>query len=452
MDCRSWRFLTRCFHGGYFFDRGSTDLMNETKRSRLTKRVVDDAEKASDPYFIWDADLTGFGLRVATSGKKSFLAQFRVGHGRGARQRRITLGPYGDLTVEQARRKAQELISGARLGEDLTQTLRTKADEAITVRKLCEMWSEEGAHVDRRTGRRRSAKRVAEDVARLEAHVYPTLGRLRLSEIRRKDLERARDAIAKGLTAKRTKTRLRGVQQIKGGTGTATRTLRLLSSVFAYGVDHEYLTDNPMRGVKLAASKKRERFLSGSEIAKLGEVLAELEEEGCNPNGPNVIRLLALTGARLGEIESLRWQDVDFEHSLIRLPDSKTGAKSFPLAPAALQLLSNLNEVREYKWVFPGARGDGHFVGTGKFWRLVRERTELDGVRLHDLRHTFASFGASAGYGLPVIGAILGHTQASTTQRYAHLANDPVHQAATNIATEIATHLGSSNKRGVHRG
>ena len=122
---------------------------------------------------------------------------------------------------------------------------------------------------------------------------------------------------------------------------------------------------------------------------------------------------------------------------MIRLTDSKTGAKAFPVAPAAVNLLQSLAKQRHSEWAFPASRGEGHFTGTGKIWAQVRARAKLENVRLHDLRHTFASFGASSGYGLPVIGAILGHSQASTTARYAHLANDPVSQAATRIGDEI---------------
>ena len=416
--------------------------MSITTRLRLSKRVADQADADENSYFIWDTDLTGFGLRVFPSGRKSFTVQYRIGHGRGARQRRVTLGKYGDLTVEQARRKAQELISASRLGDDLSDRVRTRANEAITVKELCEQWAQTGALFDRRTGRRRNDQRIKEDVARLEVHIYPTIGAMRVRDVRRSDIESARDSIARGSTARRVKTKPRGVRNVKGGHGTATRVIRLLSSIFAHAIDQGLRADNPVKGIKLDPGVKKDRFLDGDELARLGRAISNFESSNTNKNGPTVIRLLVLTGARRGEIESLKWSEIDLDRGIVRLAESKTGAKILPLPPAAAQLLQSIQPTAS-DWVFPAARGEGHFKGTGKVWRKIREQARLEDVRLHDLRHTFASFGASSGFGLPVIGAILGHSQASTTQRYAHLANDPVYDAANHIASTISDLLSS---------
>jgi integrase len=245
--------------------------------------------------------------------------------------------------------------------------------------------------------------------------------------------------IAAGKTAKTIKGSTRGVSRFKGGPGAATRTVGLLQGIFSFAESRAIVATNPTRGVRRFSDKKRERFLSPKELSKLGEALSEKAAAGVNPNGLNIIRLLCLTGARRGEIEALCWHEIDLDRGLVRLRDSKTGAKVFPLAPAALSLLSKLKAQRSSDtWVFPATTGEGHFAGTGKIWSAVRKTANLEDVRLHDLRHTFASFGASAGYGLPVIGAILGHSQASTTARYAHLADDPVSEAASRIGNEIS--------------
>jgi integrase len=267
---------------------------------------------------------------------------------------------------------------------------------------------------------------------------------MKIGQITRTEIERLMRSIAEGRTAARLKARARGKSNFRGGKTAATRTVGLLQGMFTFAEARGLIASNPTRGVKRYADTKRERFLSGAEMAALGLALREMQDEGRNENGIDVLRLLALSGARRAEVERLRWEEVDFDRGLVRLKDSKTGAKTFPLAPAALQLLQTRKQTSSGPFVFAAARGDGSFNGTGKIWREARSRAGLEGVRIHDLRHTFASFGASSGFGLPVIGAILGHTQATTTQRYAHLANDPLQQAVARIGDEIAGHLGAS--------
>jgi integrase len=208
--------------------------------------------------------------------------------------------------------------------------------------------------------------------------------------------------------------------------------------MFAFAVDRGLLPDNPTKGVRLAPAKAMNRFLSAAELRRLGEALDSLEKRGLHRSGFVIIRLLALTGARRGEIAGLRWSEVDLHHGMLRLDKSKTGAKVVPLSPPALLIISELPRQAGSEFVFPAATGAGHFQGTGKIWALARVRAGLADVRLHDLRHTFASFGAAGGLGLPVIGALLGHRQTATTARYAHLADDPVRSAAARIGGEIS--------------
>jgi integrase len=160
------------------------------------------------------------------------------------------------------------------------------------------------------------------------------------------------------------------------------------------------------------------------------------------PAGVAALRLLIFTGARVSEILNLRWENVDFERGLLRIPDSKTGAKTIQLNAPALELLAKRYEGRgDSRWVIPGEVPGERLVNLGKIWRRVRKRAELEDVRLHDLRHSFASVGAAAGLSLPLIGALLGHRQASTTQRYAHLADDPVRNASELVGARIAAAL-----------
>ncbi len=221
----------------------------------------------------------------------------------------------------------------------------------------------------------------------------------------------------------------------------ANRTLALLSKMFGLAERWGLRPpgSNPCRGIDRFPEKRRERFLSGGEIARLGAVLEE--EEPHETFVVLAIRLLLLTGARRDEVLTLRWADVDFERSALRLPDSKTGAKVIPLGPAALALLAMAPRLEGNPYVIPGRRVGGRLVGLQRPWARIRERAGLGDVRLHDLRHSFASVGAAAGLGLPILGAILGHRNHATTARYAHLDDDPRRTAATRISDEIAAAL-----------
>jgi integrase len=193
---------------------------------------------------------------------------------------------------------------------------------------------------------------------------------------------------------------------------------------------------NPCRHIKKYRENKRERYLSEAELARLGEALTEVDQDGTvMPSAVAAIRLLIFTGARLSEILTLRWDYV--EHSYLRLPDSKTGAKVIYLNPPASELLARLPRIVDNPYVIPGNKPGARLVNLQKPWRLIRARAGLEDVRIHDLRHTFASIGAASGLSLPMIGKLLGHTQAATTERYAHLADDPVRAASEAIGQRI---------------
>jgi integrase len=218
--------------------------------------------------------------------------------------------------------------------------------------------------------------------------------------------------------------------------------------------DRKFRADNPGKGVKLNKSPKHERFLSGAELARVGEALATAEQDGLNGTALTIIRLLLLTGARKTEIASLRWSYVDFERGALRLPDSKTDEKTIALGAPALQLLANLKRGKDMAWVFPATRGEGHFKGMPRVWAKVARMAGLKvgkaagslGVRVHDLRHGFASVAVADGDSLYLVGKVLGHSQASTTERYAHLHLDPVQAVADRTARKIAGALKGGGK------
>jgi len=399
---------------------------------RITKRTVDALKTTGKEYVHWDGELKGFGVRVRATGSKSFVAVYRTG-GRNSPQRRVTIGSVGKIEAEKAREEAKAIIRNAELGHDHAAE-KAKSRAELTFDKVCDLYLNEGCET-------KKASTLATDRGRIERHIKPLLGRKRIGEITRADIEKFMRDVANGKTSADVKTKLRGRAIVEGGRGTATRTVGLLGGIMSFAVSRQLRTDNPVRGVKRYPDRKGETFLSAPELAKIGDALTVMETEGANPSAIAIIRLLAFTGARKNEIARLRWSEVDLERGYLRLADSKTGAKIVPIGAPASEVLSRIPVLDRSPFVFPSSSGEGAFQGTEKIWRRVRERTGFPNLRLHDLRHSFASIGLARGDALPVIGAILGHADVKTTSRYAHLADDPVRQTADGISKAIAAAL-----------
>lgn len=376
-----------------------------------------------------------------------FIAQYRVGGGRGSRQRRYMLGVFGKITADEARAKAKDILARAHLGED-TAEVRDNVRRSQTVAQLIDAWSIDDALNNLRAGVRRKQVNIDQDVTLANHHIRPLIGRRTVESLVKGDIQRVRTQIATGESKTKRKGRKRGLIKGTGGEGTATRTIRLFSSILSYAVDAGMIDRNPALGIKLAPSGQRHRYLSPQELKRLGEVLDQPTASETAGTAAIIIRLLVLTGARRGEIEVLKWSEVDFNFGMLRKETSKTGAKVIPLGRAALQILDDQRQWTSSNqiWVFPAQKGEGHFDGLSKEWGRIRRLAKIEEVRIHDLRHTFASIGAGGGVGLPLIGGILGHRQASTTQRYAHLADTPLRAAADFIGAEIAASLESKNQ------
>ncbi len=379
---------------------------------RISKRSADALKPGERNKLLWDSALPGFGLKVTPAGGRTYLVQYRIG-GRKGRTRRVTIGKHGPLTPEQARLEAKRILGEVAAGQDPAED-RTRARQAITVAELCELYLLQGVAA-------KKAPTVAKDRGRIELHVKPLLGRRRARDITQDDIERFLNAIAK-----------------RHGKGTASRTVGMLGGIFSFAGRKKICTINPVRGVERFADRKVERFLSPAELARLGETLATAEKGGVNPYAVAAIRMLLFTGCRKAEVLTLRWDHVDWEHCCLRLPDSKTGAKTVALGAPAVELLHGLPRVDDNPYVFPGTKERAHLVGLQKIWQQLRSRAELPDVRLHDLRHSFASVGAAGGDSLLIIGKLLGHKNAASTQRYAHLGDDPLRSAANRISQQIA--------------
>lgn len=395
---------------------------------RISKRTVDCLEPAAKEYVFWDSELTGFGVRVRPSGAKSFLACYRTG-GRNTPYRRVTVGAVGKIEADRAREEAKAIIRQAELGLDRAAE-RAKSRGEMTVAQLCDLYLAEGCDT-------KKPSTLVSDRGRIERHIKPLLGKKRVSEVERADVERFMRDVAAGKTAVDIKTGRFGRAIVEGGKGTASRTVGLLGGIMSFAVSRDLRKENPVRGVKRYPDKKGETFLSASQLASVGKALAELEGHDASPAAIGIIRLLALTGARKSEIASLKWSEVDFGRSYLRLADSKTGAKVIPIGAPALEILAAVPRIEGSPFVFPAAGGGSFFQGTDKVWRVVRVKAGLPALRLHDLRHSFASVGLARGDALPVIGAILGHADVKTTSRYAHLADDPVKKSADAISQSI---------------
>jgi integrase len=427
-------------------------------KGRLTKQVVDALSARATDYVHWDGVLKGFGVRVRPSGVKSFIAQYRVG-GRKTPVRKVTIGTYGKLTVDEARDEARKVLAKAELGLDVAaERAAIRAD--ITVSELADLYIAEGCE-------HKKPSTIKNDRSRSSNHVKPLLGSRTAGSVTSADIDRAMRDIAAGRTARDEKTGPHGRSIVSGGKGAATQTVRVLSAMFSFAVKRKLRADNPVEGVEKYKTRKSERFLTSPELEALGAAIREAETSGVpwdiseasmskhapglehrrttiSPHAAAALRLLLFTGARLREILHLRWSEVDFERGLLLLPDSKTGRKTIILNAPALAVLQDLQRIGAYVIAgeTAGQKNEKPRSDLKRPWALVSKRAGFEGVRLHDLRHTHASFGAGAGLGLPVIGRLLGHTQAATTARYAHLADDPLRKAADRIAGDLARALG----------
>ena len=381
-------------------------------KTKLTKRAVESQTPGGRDIILWDSDMKGFGCKVTPKGKRVYFAYYRT---RDGQQRRPTIGVHGTITCEQAREIARQWLADASSGGD-PSARRKAGKESPTVAELMDRCLARHFEVYNRP------RSVEEARRNIRLHVLPAIGNKKVTAVTRADIERIH-------------------HRLRNRPGAANKVLALLSKSFnlaeAWGLRPG--GTNPCRHIDKYPDRKRERFLSTEEFTRLGEALAGAERTRTELSSViNAIRLLVFTGCRLSEILTLRWEHVDFERSHLRLPESKTGAKVVPLGAPALEVLNSIERQQDNPFVIHGTNPGAHLVNLQKPWRRIRRRAKLDGLRLHDLRHSFASAGAAAGLSLPIIGKMLGHTRAATTQRYAHLAADPVKQAVETVTANIA--------------
>ncbi|MBL8808130.1 MAG: site-specific integrase [Rhodospirillales bacterium] len=424
---------------------------------KITKRTVDGLASGKT---VWDGELRGFGIRRQKDAVPVYVVYFRVGGGRKAPQRFLTIGKHGSpWTPDTARARAEVVLREAKIGNDPAKALEA-ARAVPTVSAMCDAYLlAVPTLVLPGKGRPKKARSIETDRSNIERHIKPLLGTKRANEVRKLDVERMQRDIAAGKTKMRAKTKPRGVANVTGGRGIAARVVAVLGGIYTWAVREGIVTENPGRGVTLFKGEKKERFLSGDELRRLGGAFDAAESDwnewqkrcamaiaakkpqppkaGENPIAIAALRLLVLTGARKMEILGLQWSWVDMERGVIRLPDSKTGAKTIPLGAPALKVLQSIPRIAKNPHVFVGDKEGAHMVGLPHIWERLKERAGLADVRIHDLRHSFASGAVMAGDSLFLVGKMLGHATTATTEKYAHIGYDPLHAAMDRHARRI---------------
>ena len=385
---------------------------------RLTKRTIETAKPSgTGATYLWDATFPSFALRIYPSGRKSFVVTYRV---RG-KQRFYTLGQYGPLSLEEARTEAMEVLARARRGEDPSGE-RRKKKSSPTMEDLAQRYMKEHAEVHKKPGSIRNDRRS------WDKEILPRLGKRKVAEIDREDVARLHHEMA-------------------STPGMANTVRGVLSKAFNLTEVWGWRSEgtNPCRHVKPYKAQARERYLTAEELARLGKVLNEAEKASRSTSQAiAAVRLLLLTGCRCDEILKLRWEHVDLAQGRLNLPDSKTGPKTVRLNAGAIEILRRVERIDGSPWVVPGKDPRKPRSRIQGLWNNIRREADIEDVRIHDLRHTFASEAISSGVSLPVIGKLLGHSNVATTERYAHLADDPIREANEAIGASLAATLSGS--------
>ena len=381
---------------------------------KLSKRTVDALSADGKPGVYWDRDLRGFGVRLYPTGRKTYVVQCRGPEG----SRRVTLGRHGKISAEQARKAAAAIIDRVKAGKAPMPEAAEPAPEP-TVADLAERFTRTHVAVEC------SASTMVSYRQRLDNHILPALSTMPVGSVEREHIARLHHA-------------LRDKQC------TANTVLWTLSKMFSlaevWGL--RPTGRNPCRHVRRYKSNYRERFLSREEYRRIGRVLDEAQAQGSAwPPAVAAIRMLALTGCRSQEIATLRWDDVDRSAGKLRLRDSKTGPRMVSLTPTVLEVLDGVERIEGNPWVFVGAKPGCHVSQLSNHWRPLRTRADLPDVRLHDLRHSYASRGLALGESLSMIGKLLGHRNLETTARYAHLARDTEKVSAARVASSIEANI-----------
>jgi integrase len=414
--------------------------------ARISKRTVDAAKAGAGRSFLWDDTLPGFALLVLPTGAKSFVFQYRTAEGR---SRRATIGKVGALTPDQARIIADDMSRTVKGGGDPLEDKR-RARQAITCGALFDSYLASGRFAEKALSTRLT------DAGRIERHLRRLLGGRHVAKLQPEDIRRVFASIRDGKTAAIIKTG-RGLARVRGGDGTARKAIRLLRAIFAWGIAERMIEHNPATGIDTGADGQRDAVLESADYARLFETLTRMESERrLRPAVADAIRIIAMTGARRGEITGLRWQQVDLKRGVLTLPAQahKTGRKTgnprtITLPTAAQEIVARQSKGAADGFVFSPANGERPVL-LAKPWRTIRVEAALpEGIGLHGLRHSLATLLAVGGAQAAEIMTSLGHRQMSTTTRYLHFADKAraalAERAAAPALAGMAAASGASN-------
>jgi integrase len=409
---------------------------------------------------LWDSRVIGFGV-VANKNSKTFKFKYYF-HGR---QRMLTIGVYGSpYTVEAARDKATEALVQLKSGVD---PAAAKIQIGLTIAELCDEYMQKHASVNKKP----SSSHL--DAVNIKNHVKPLLGKFLVANVTSVDIEQFKTNVSVGKTAptdpRAVQKAQKGGKPVKGGKSVGNRCLALMSKMFNLSELWGYRpqNSNPVRGITKFKEYAKDRYLSEEELKRLWQYLDKMEEEGILINDEAegkaeageeekssyarysvaCIRLLILTGARVSEIRELKWDYVDLKGKKLNLPDSKTGRKTIQLSDAAVEVLQALPRVKDNPYVIVGGKPGRPLQNLRKPWVAICKETNLEGVRIHDLRHSFASFAAAQGQPLLVIGKLLGHKNPATTQRYVHLTEGHLGAANQLVSDKISGIISGEKKK-----
>lgn len=391
---------------------------------KISKRVVDVSQP--DPkrrFYVWDDQIKGFGLQVLPSGVKSYVYQYRTPEGR---ERRATIGKHGSLTPDEARDKADDLRRLVKEGRDPLAE-KTERRKALTVGEVLDAYLGSEAFSEKAAGTQ------ATDKGRILRHLQPLLGRAQVDALRPSDLHKAFAAIRDGKTARREKMGPRALARVRGGEGAARKSIRLLRSTLQWAAREGMIKANPAASFKTGSDGTRDVIVEdAAAYARLFQALDKMEaEKRIRQPVADAVRLIALTGARRGEVTGLLWQHVDLKAGLVTLPPSghKTGKKTgkprvIGLPAVAQAIIARQTAANPDDFVFRPAKGEGPVV-LSKLWPRIREEAELPaGIGLHGLRHSLASHMAMQGAQASEIMTVLGHRSITTSAKYVHWAQD----------------------------
>ncbi|HPB23103.1 MAG TPA: tyrosine-type recombinase/integrase [Novosphingobium sp.] len=396
---------------------------------------MDAADVREKDYFVWDDELPGFGLRVFASGKRSYLIQYRAA----GRTRRYTIGLHGVWTPETARQEAKVQLGRVARGDNPSEE-RQLDHKAITVKELCALYTADlnAGLILGKGGRPKKPTTIVTDTGRIERHIIPLIGARRVKDLTKADINKVLKDIMAGKTRVAVKTKkLRGKAIVRGGAGTATRTVGLLGGILTYAVDAGIIESNPAHGIKKPKDNVRNRRLTEAEYRTLGEMLVKAAENEKYAMTVEIIRQIALTGCRRSEMISLMWIEADTDASCMRLVDSKEGESIRPIGLPVVDFLEERRKTATGTYVFPGQGEDNAFGSFPNHWEQIFKDSPLADVTPHVLRHSFASIANDLGFTEVTIAALVGHSKGSVTSKYIHTLDTALIMAADTISGYI---------------